>query len=60
MNVKKKLLQSTSLSLISKNKFDIKSIVIARRNSKSQIQLEKIRTMVLNSILDKIIKGIHN
>lgn len=41
MNVKKKLLQSTSLSLISKNKFDIKSIVIARRNSKSQIQLEK-------------------
>lgn len=60
MNVKKKLLQSTSLSLISKNKFDIKSIVIARRNSKSQMQLEKIRTMVLNSILDKIIKGIHN
>lgn len=60
MNVKKKLLQSTSLSLILKNKFDIKSIVIARRNSKSQMQLEKIRTMVLNSILDKIIKGIHN
>lgn len=60
MNVKKKLLQSTSLSLILKNKFDIKSIIIVRRNSKSQIQLEKIRTMVLNSILDKIIKGIHN